>query len=361
MIHICYGLHDKDGRYSKFTGASIVSIFENSTAPPRFIAVHILHDNTLSQENRDKFNQIAGRYGQIIKFYNVEEICPDKIEEIKKAMSKAEMFERFSIGTSFRLLMADVLEEDIEKVIYLDSDIIVNMDVNELWQIDMENKPLASVSSWDLGLNHVDFYREHYLATSGILGYKEYFCSAFLVADLNYWRSHKEKILESINFVAENTNCNYFDQDVLNYWLAKNYVHLDEKFDVFVVFERRDEIKRSKLRPAIYHYVSQSLGLNTQDIFNRLWFKYFSKTPWFDEEIFSHIYEGVQQIYIWQKNFLTQVSAIQANKSRAFFVASQNIPAVKQIFAVKESEEIIELVSDESIQNLIQSIKKSSL
>ena len=96
-----------------------------------------------------------------------------------------------------------------------------------------------------------------------------------------------------------------------------------------------------------------------QDNFNRLWFKYFSKTPWFNEKIFGHIYEGVQEIYIGQKNFLTYLSAIQANKSRAFFVAPQNIPVVKQIFAVKESEEIIELVSDESIQNLIQSMKKS--
>ena len=34
MIHICYGLHDRDGKYSKFVGMSMVSVFENTSAPP---------------------------------------------------------------------------------------------------------------------------------------------------------------------------------------------------------------------------------------------------------------------------------------------------------------------------------------
>ena len=47
MIHICFSLHDETGRYSKFTGTAICSIFENTFLPPNSITVHILHDNTL--------------------------------------------------------------------------------------------------------------------------------------------------------------------------------------------------------------------------------------------------------------------------------------------------------------------------
>ena len=36
MIHVCYGLYDKDGRYSKFTGTSMLSMLENAFAPPPF-------------------------------------------------------------------------------------------------------------------------------------------------------------------------------------------------------------------------------------------------------------------------------------------------------------------------------------
>ena len=34
MIHVCFGLYDKHGTYSKFTGTTMLSIFENSNTPP---------------------------------------------------------------------------------------------------------------------------------------------------------------------------------------------------------------------------------------------------------------------------------------------------------------------------------------
>ena len=35
MIHICFGLYDKTGRYSKFTGTTMLSLFENTITPPQ--------------------------------------------------------------------------------------------------------------------------------------------------------------------------------------------------------------------------------------------------------------------------------------------------------------------------------------
>ena len=34
MIHVCFGLYDKNGTYSKFTGTTMLSIFENLNTPP---------------------------------------------------------------------------------------------------------------------------------------------------------------------------------------------------------------------------------------------------------------------------------------------------------------------------------------
>ena len=75
MIHVCFGLYDKTGRYSKFTGTAMLSLFENTSAD---VTVHILHDDTLTQDNREKFIYLAGRYNQAVKFYNVEELCPTR-------------------------------------------------------------------------------------------------------------------------------------------------------------------------------------------------------------------------------------------------------------------------------------------
>ena len=88
MIHVCFSLHDKTGNYSKFTGTAMLSLFENSSTP-QSTCVHILHDNTLTDDNRDKLIQIANRYGQLLKFYNVEELCTDKIAKITKYFPNA--------------------------------------------------------------------------------------------------------------------------------------------------------------------------------------------------------------------------------------------------------------------------------
>ena len=105
MIHVCFGLHDKTGRYSKFTGTAMCSIFENTTSK---VTVYILHDNTLTQDNRDKFIYLAGQYNQFVEFYNVEELCADKIAEMIELIPSVKT-SRFSIATFYRLLIPQVL------------------------------------------------------------------------------------------------------------------------------------------------------------------------------------------------------------------------------------------------------------
>lgn len=47
MIHVCFGLYDKNGTYSKFTGTSMLSIFENISTPP------ISNDSYLARQHVD--------------------------------------------------------------------------------------------------------------------------------------------------------------------------------------------------------------------------------------------------------------------------------------------------------------------
>ena len=57
----------------------------------------------------------------------------------------------------FRLLAAQLLPESIDKVIYLDSDVLVKSDLTELWNFDVgENYCLAAV---DIACPFVDAYQ----------------------------------------------------------------------------------------------------------------------------------------------------------------------------------------------------------
>ena len=214
MIHVCFSLYDKNGRYSKFTGTAMLSLFENHNTPPRLpsITVHILHDNTLTQDNRDKFIYLAVRYAQAVKFYNVEELCADKIAEFKKLLPFARDSTR-TVAMFFRFLITDLIREN-KKIIYLDSDIIVNMDINELWRVELGDKILAVVPEMR---SYVSTNPLHYLCRENFVRAEDFFNSGVLVMNLEKLRLEEETLKRGIKFRTQHTECDGNDQSILNY------------------------------------------------------------------------------------------------------------------------------------------------
>ena len=355
MIHVCFGLHDKTGRYSKFTGTAMLSLFDNTTSE---VTVHILHDNTLTQDNREKFIYLAGRYGQLVKFYNVEELCADKLAKMIELVPSVKTA-RVSVGAFYRLLIPQILSEDIDKCVYLDSDMLVNLDIKELWQIELGDKPLAAVREMEANAYN---YKTHdaaqkYLLSSGIVEYDEYFNSGLLVMNLLYLRDAEELIMNGVKWRGEHPQCNCFDQDIWNYLFSKNYLRLSAKYDRFIYNERLQG--RSQIQKAIYHCTNPTIGLKINDSFNRLWMNYFMKTPFFDEETFGRLYDSFEQIHSELKSSMRNLSAMMSGKTRAFFTAPQNVQATKEIFSVQRGEEIILAENQESLKKLIAIMKKA--
>ena len=361
MIHICFGLYDKTGRYSKFTGTAMCSLFENSYTPPHSITVHILHDNTLSQDNRDKFSYLAGSYHQLVKFYNVEELCADRIAEFWNKIPTISTFWA-TIGSFYRLLIHNVLSDDIDKCIYLDSDMLVNLDIRELWQIELENSPLAAVPE-HLGSPFAfkGYSTSNYLLTANLVKYEDYFNAGLLLMDLNYLRSHDELITDGVKWYGEHLQCRAHDQDILNYLFTKNYLKLPVKFDRFVYDERR--AGRTEIERAIYHYSHPNLTLDSNDVFNRFWLSYYMKTPFYDDKTLVLLYEGLKQRYYNLlrnlKSSMVSLSALMSGKTRAFFIPPSEVENMKQIFSIRNGEEIILAENDNSLQKLIKAMKRS--
>ena len=124
----------------------MVSIFENTSHP---VTVHIFHDDTLTDDNRQKFLRTAEKYSQQVNLIDVS-FYRDKI---KKSIGA---FFKFPIGMLYRAFIPDVLN-NLEKVIYLDCDIVVNMDIYELWKIDLQNNSLAGVIDCQFYINSDPF------------------------------------------------------------------------------------------------------------------------------------------------------------------------------------------------------------
>ena len=248
-----------------------------------------MHDNTLTEDNRDKFNYIAGRYGQTIKFYNVEKICADEIENIKSSFPSKDI-ERFSVGAYFRMFLPKIFSDDINKIIYLDADIIVNLDITELWRIELGDKPLAAVPEKN------DIFRDLPVSNiwrKGFMKAEDYFNSGVLLINLEIWRIEKEIIFGSLKLINEN-KFGYAEQDALNYCFSKDYLKLPMKFNCWVNDFRSHGI--TKIERNIYHFLDRQLRLDIRDNYNRLFMKYFIQTPFFDEDSIGRLYAGIRNI-----------------------------------------------------------------
>ena len=353
MIHVCFGLYDKTGRYSKFTGTTICSLFDNTTSE---VTVHILHDDTLTQDNREKFLALADRYKQRVNFHNVDELCPRELIFLRDKLAD-KINSRFSIGAFYRLLAKKILAaQDVHRIIYLDSDIIVNLDIDELWRHDLKNFPLAAVPEDDATSGWMIF--DKFLLNSGRVKREDYFCSGVMIINLdaldeNFFR-------EGVQFLVDNPECESPDQDILNAFFTENYLKLEQKFDAFANCDNR---QRYPVTKKIYHYAGRVIGLNSSNGYVRLWLEYFLKTPWFGVETFGRLNEKFREVRADILNTSTtalmRLSTVMSGKTRAFFVTSADLPSLREKFSIRDDEEIVFADGEKALPNLVVSMSKA--
>lgn len=128
----------------------------------------------------------------------------------------------------YRLSMAEVLPEQYTKVIYLDSDMVVLGDLQELWNIEIEEEYVLAVRDGSListatGLSN---YQELGLPPDAL-----YFNSGLLVVNLQKWRDDQIGA-RAIQFVEKNhKTIHQFDQDALNAILVGKWREIDPRWN----------------------------------------------------------------------------------------------------------------------------------
>ena len=126
FIHVSYVMHDKRGVYGKYETASIYSLLSNTRYN---IHLHILTDETLRKDVKEEIQRIAKNFNALVSFYDVT---------LNAQFHDLPSINIFSIGTLYRLYIDMFISAP--KVIYLDGDTIINLDINKLWNTDMEGK-----------------------------------------------------------------------------------------------------------------------------------------------------------------------------------------------------------------------------
>lgn len=208
--------------YIPYTNVLIQSIIRNASDRRNYDIV-VFHQDLSSSIIRKAQGEV-NKENISIRFVNIASYFTDEDYFVRG---------HFSVETYFRFAMQDVFE-NYKKVIYLDSDMVVQTDIAELFDIDMEGFPVAAVQDADsAGLyNGFDPLRKKYV--DRVLKFKdnpyEYFQAGVIVFNLPEF--NKLVTSEKLFALAKSQNWDLIDQDILNFVCYGRVKFIDMSWNV---------------------------------------------------------------------------------------------------------------------------------
>jgi lipopolysaccharide biosynthesis glycosyltransferase len=269
-----------DNTYAPHLAATIASVLSNNSNVNFYIFT-----TDFSLTNKELLKNFVLKKGARISFVYVDESL------LKGLPMSVEASKHISIETYLRLFAELLLPKSVDKLIYLDSDIIVRDSLLELWNYNIDEYALAAVYQYnEWSYNNGTFSRLNYDQSYG------YFNAGVLLINLVFWRK-RNVTTRLFSFINGNYNSIIsHDQDTLNAVLHKETAPLKCKWNVLPFFlgdqvysytfpnfvDYYNEIEDIKGDPSILHFVFKpkpwQFGCN--HIWKEEYFKYLDLTPW---------------------------------------------------------------------------------
>lgn len=245
----------------------LYSLFEN-TGNKEYFHIICLISEDLSEKMKDNLRLIGGVHATY-SFIN-----------LKGRMNDIYVDEKYTEAASYRLLLPELLP-DLDKVMYIDCDIIVRNDLATLYRFtNLDGNYLAAVFEPTM-----DFQTEH-LKTIGC-DLDSYINSGFLILNLDQLR--RDRMVEKFIDASKNDNLEFPDQDVLNILCRDRIVGLAPYYNSIRTFYL-PQYKKSFLRKyserdweevkrhGTVHYTGAKPWNNFTVEF-KLWWQYYERLP----------------------------------------------------------------------------------
>lgn len=271
-----------DNNYAQHTAVAMASVLVNTKVPQK-IQFYLI-DDKIQPENKEKITKTVQNLGGNIEFIKI------KNSRLEDCYVSGEL----SRASYFRLDIANILDESIEKIIYLDCDLLVYDDIEKMWQLDMGGKPVAATC--DLGIMASARVRKQKNNFIGLPFDAPYFNAGVLMMDLKKWRDGN--YAEAIIALATQNKYPNHDQDALNKFFMNNWQEIPLRWDVippvfnlFLKIVTKPDLRKkaieAKLNPAIFHYAGgyKPWEYEIHNGFNEKYYEYLKLTEYKDAKM----------------------------------------------------------------------------
>ncbi len=304
-----------DDRYIPFLAVTLQSLIAHASKNVKYL-INILYTD-ISEENKEKIKKYE-KSNVSIEFIDLSEY----MQEIQE---KLYIRDYYSKTTYFRLFIPDLFPQ-LDKAIYLDSDVVVLKDIALLYDVDLKDNLLGAIP--DDSVQIIKSFQDYVEKVIGVSSYKKYFNAGVLSMNL--------KALREINFVDKFVylldSVKYKvaqDQDYLNRLCKGRVKLLDNTWNRMPI--GGDTIPRENLK--IIHYN-------------------LSYKPWHFEKI---LYKEYFWEYAKQTEFFDDIMAIKNSyKLEDKFFDMETEKSLKEL-TLKESE----CVGDDRVSETRKYIKKT--
>lgn len=246
--------------YSQHCCVAIASILYNN--PSQKFNFHILSDY-LSEESKRNLDGLHGSGNYNIFFHTITQ---------KDFESFNVVIPHTSIHTYYRYVIPEILPE-VQKCLYLDSDIVVNGPLDAIWETRLEDNYIAGVI--DPGIS------DEYKVCIGVENYP-YINAGVILMDLQKMREMgvTEELFRITPALIEKGK--YQDQDAINYVFRDKILILPSIWN----YTKADSLIRPELRKdtVIIHYTEDRKpwmpNYYSRHAMRKLYFKYLKMTPY---------------------------------------------------------------------------------
>jgi lipopolysaccharide biosynthesis glycosyltransferase len=256
-----------DTNYWQHMGATLASLLASNGRHQFRIMVCSLKPDA---ENEAKIRQIAAEFGNA----TVEFICftPTDLDALP-------VTRYIGLGAYLRLFVSEYVDATLDKVLYLDSDLIIRKDIEALWAADIQDYFAAAV------------VEPHFHENPGITAGEPYFNSGVMLINLARWREG-DLVRQFIACAKERFSMlPYWDQDILNIVLRGRVAFLSPRWNFHAIYAEmlpgqlrlsRDEFLEMRRDPDVIHFTSKHKPWHylPEPQYKRFYWEALSRTPW---------------------------------------------------------------------------------
>ena len=219
-----------DSHFIPYFTTSLTSLLSNNSA--LFSEIYVVTNFASNRKLNKSLDFFKEKFGKEITTINIDDSEISKLKISKK--------DHVSNMTYARLLFSEILPE---KILYLDSDVIILGSLEELCNITFKDEYLMAVNEAEWKKNSTP----KSLIKNNLIGHG-YFNAGVMLINLKLWREKAvtDKLIQIA--ILNHNELRYWDQDVLNIAFRDSWSSLNRKYNAFELTTKVNP------QPAIVHF-----------------------------------------------------------------------------------------------------------